>query len=495
MHRSFAGCCVGLLFVPSLCLALPLNRDKDPGIVIQTHCNQCSEIESSISPTLAWQTVSGSTLNASDGDYSYSFCATAGSTYTFSFCQQGGTADYDTGLSIFGRAGGACDPFLQVCTDDFCGLLSEIIWVAPTNGEYVIKVGGFGGSTGNYTLAFTGESCCPATNGPPAFIAPSPTCGSTIAGLVGSPLSFTVRAADADSGDVVTLTSGLLPPGATMTPSLPTVGNPVSAAFDWTPTSTGVFLVAFTASDKCGVQTNCSDTIHVISNRPPDCSGAVASETVLWPPDHSYHGISILGVTDPDGDTVSITVTGITQDEPVNGRGDGNTCPDAQIVDGQASVRAERTGTPGVPGNGRVYTIQFTATDGKGGTCGDSVNVCVPHDQGRPACVDDGQRYNSPGPCRAGSGANPEAVAGYALKVTRVGNTETDVEFALPKDTRVSLAIYDVAGRTLATLEDSVLPTGVYQRAWNMAAVPRGLYFVRLLAGRESLTKTVIKKR
>jgi hypothetical protein len=40
---------------------------------------------------------------------------------------------------------------------------------------------------------------------------------------------------------------------------------------------------------------------------------------VLWAPNHQFVPIAIMGVTDPDGDAVTITVTGVTQDEPVTG--------------------------------------------------------------------------------------------------------------------------------------------------------------------------------
>jgi hypothetical protein len=53
-------------------------------------------------------------------------------------------------------------------------------------------------------------------------------------------------------------------------------------------------------------------------------------------------------------------------------------------------VRAERSGL----GNGRVYKIAFTASDGKGGTCAGSVTVGVPHDV-KDLPVDDGQAYDS----------------------------------------------------------------------------------------------------
>lgn len=226
-------------------------------------------------------------------------------------------------------------------------------------------------------------------------------------------------------------------------------------------------------------------------NRDPDCSLAVASEPVLWPPNHKYHAISILGVSDPDsGDVVTITVTGVTQDEPTNTRGDGNTCPDAQISGSQASVRAERTGTPGIPGNGRVYTIHFTADDGNGGSCNGSVTVCVPHDQGDPTCVDDGQRYDSTGPCGSGGVLGPEAVS---LRVGSVSGNAAQISFALPAETFVDISVFDVSGRRLATLEKGVLTSGVYDRTWNMGGVSNGLYFVRLKAGDATLTKTVLR--
>jgi hypothetical protein len=129
------------------------------------------------------------------------------------------------------------------------------------------------------------------------------------------------------------------------------------------------------------------------SNQPPDCTKAVPSIDTLWPPNHKLVTISINGVTDPEADPIAITITRITQDEPVNGLGDGDTSPDGfGVGTSQTQIRAERSGT----GNGRVYTISFTATDGKGGTCSGQVKVGVPHDQGKGATpIDDGQNYDS----------------------------------------------------------------------------------------------------
>lgn len=127
------------------------------------------------------------------------------------------------------------------------------------------------------------------------------------------------------------------------------------------------------------------------TNIPPDCSGAAATVSQLWPPNHGMNTIDVAGVTDPDNDPVSVIVTGITQDEPVRGIGFGNTGPDGSITGSAVFVRAEREGN----GDGRVYNISFTATDGKGGQCSGSVSVCVPHDFRGTACIDNGQTHDS----------------------------------------------------------------------------------------------------
>lgn len=138
----------------------------------------------------------------------------------------------------------------------------------------------------------------------------------------------------------------------------------------------------------------CTDSCLVNYN--PVCTNAAASIAVIWPPNHQGVNIGILGVTDVDGDPLSISATNVFQDEQVNVNGDGAgaTSPDASLSPLQ--VRAERNGNPQTPGNGRVYHINFTATDGFGGSCTGEVRVCVPHDQKKPVgCIDGGPLYNS----------------------------------------------------------------------------------------------------
>ena len=122
-------------------------------------------------------------------------------------------------------------------------------------------------------------------------------------------------------------------------------------------------------------------------NEPPDCSNSSADPDEIWPPNHEFVPVDITGVTDPDGDVVTFSVGGVFQNEPVEGRGSGDTSPDA-VLD-PLEVRAEREDR----GNGRVYHIDFTADDGNGETCEGTVTVCVPHRPSGDGC--DGPLFDS----------------------------------------------------------------------------------------------------
>jgi hypothetical protein len=132
-------------------------------------------------------------------------------------------------------------------------------------------------------------------------------------------------------------------------------------------------------------------------NRPPDCSGVMADPDLLWPPNHKYRLITVGGATDPDGDPVTLAITGVTQDEPLNGRADGNTSPDARLAADadQAKLRAERSGRK----DGRVYRVAVSGSDGSGGTCTGTALVGVPHDRGgKRTPIDSSLVVNSLGP-------------------------------------------------------------------------------------------------
>lgn len=165
---------------------------------------------------------------------------------------------------------------------------------------------------------------------------------------------------------------------------------------------------SFVAAIALGAPSSIVDTATVGGDRPesnPADNSASATLTVnhnpvctnlsagpaLWPPNHKLRLVTVSGATDPDGDPLTTTITSVTQDEPLNDLGDGNTAPDAFAgpVSDQAWIRAERSGL----GDGRVYLLHVSVSDGVGGKCTGTAAVSVPHDQsGRPA-VDSGQLY------------------------------------------------------------------------------------------------------
>lgn len=137
---------------------------------------------------------------------------------------------------------------------------------------------------------------------------------------------------------------------------------------------------------------NPADGACINDDQCPDCSGAASSDDSLWPPNHKWHDITVGGVTDPQGQTVTITIDAITQDEPTDTNGPKQCIDGDGVGTDTAQVRAERLGN----GDGRVYGIAFTATDPDGYACSGTVGTCVPHDQGQGAsCVDSGQNYDS----------------------------------------------------------------------------------------------------
>jgi hypothetical protein len=68
-------------------------------------------------------------------------------------------------------------------------------------------------------------------------------------------------------------------------------------------------------------------------------------------------------------------------------------------------------------------------------------------------------------------------------------NPYTIIIYELPKAGRVSLKVYDIYGREIATLEDGIKPAGKYQRVFNGNKLSSGVYFVRL--NTEKISQTI----
>ena len=69
---------------------------------------------------------------------------------------------------------------------------------------------------------------------------------------------------------------------------------------------------------------------------------------------------------------------------------------------------------------------------------------------------------------------------------------EADVSYSLPEAANVEVAVYDVAGRRVATLESSTQPAGKHALTWDARGVGQGMYFYRLRVGTSVVTRPVL---
>jgi hypothetical protein len=147
----------------------------------------------------------------------------------------------------------------------------------------------------------------------------------------------------------------------------------------------GDTVVDLIATDPFGLSDTCQATITVVDVTPPQVTVTLSPDE-LWPPNHKMVEITAtVTVTDNCSPPSNITVNlvSITSDEPDDGLGDGNTEDD--IAPGPDDftfyLRSERAGG----GDGRVYTVTYSATDEAGNQTDVTEIVMVPHDQSSPA--------------------------------------------------------------------------------------------------------------
>ena len=71
-------------------------------------------------------------------------------------------------------------------------------------------------------------------------------------------------------------------------------------------------------------------------------------------------------------------------------------------------------------------------------------------------------------------------------------NPSTQITYTLAKSTNVSLKIYDILGREIATMVNGKNQPGEHTITWNASNVPSGVYFYRLTAGDFVQTKKMV---
>ena len=74
-------------------------------------------------------------------------------------------------------------------------------------------------------------------------------------------------------------------------------------------------------------------------------------------------------------------------------------------------------------------------------------------------------------------------------------NPATRIEFSIADARLITLKIYDVLGKEVATLANTTMNPGTYTIPWNAGNLPSGIYFYRLRAGQfiQSKKMTLLK--
>jgi len=157
----------------------------------------------------------------------------------------------------------------------------------------------------------------------------------------------------------------------------------------------GLLTVKFVATapawDLCGTYGQVAFNLielYGADTTPPEISVSVNPDT-LWPPNHKMVDITAMVTVSDNCDTApSVVLDSVLSSEPDNakGNGDGNTIDDIQNADighedYSFSLRAERAFSG--DGDGRVYTITYTATDACGNSASESATVTVAPNQGK----------------------------------------------------------------------------------------------------------------
>jgi hypothetical protein len=181
--------------------------------------NQCSggTLSGTLTPTAGYQTVS-----VTNGNY-YNVNVSCGSSYNFTFCSNGGSASWDTQITLLDNAGVTTLAY----NDDNCGLQSNVSYTATSTGTIRVLISLYscnngGGNTA--TLAYN-ATIVPIS---PSFTISASSCTqatATITGSTGGTFSFNPVPSD---GATINSTTGAISngvPGASYTVQYSVCGN------------------------------------------------------------------------------------------------------------------------------------------------------------------------------------------------------------------------------------------------------------------------------
>jgi len=153
----------------------------------------------------------------------------------------------------------------------------------------------------------------------------------------------------------------------------------------------GTHTVTLVVTDYFGENDDDEVIITVVDTTPPEITLLEPDPSVLWPPNHKFVEVMIMGSALDNCDAgLAIDISDVSVEVIDAEGGDGGPAhdPDYEILaagmeDGGITIivalRAERS----AHGDGRIYRITVCVTDASGNISTTTVDVTVPHDQGK----------------------------------------------------------------------------------------------------------------
>jgi uncharacterized protein (TIGR02145 family) len=224
-------------------------------------CLSCPGWNFQISPTTSWQTHSSS--HVSDGCQLYKISVVNGSKYTFKTgCGNGATANYDTFLELMNSS---CS--LLTTADDECeSNRSSLEWTSTYSGYAYLKVRGYAGLGGTYTLAY---SYCITPSQPGAISGNSNPCQ-------GSSQTYSISPVSGATSYTWTLPSGWN--GSSTSTSITAIVGGNSGS------------ISVTANNSCGSST--ARTLPVTVTATPSQPGTISGNTTVCQSSSQTYSIS-----------------------------------------------------------------------------------------------------------------------------------------------------------------------------------------------------------
>ena len=195
-------------------------------------------------------------------------------------------------------------------------------------------------------------------------------------------------------------------------------------------------------------------TTRVWVNSPPYVYNFVDDITLTLGAEHTIPYIFV------DDDWTPLTYTASTSDDEIVA---------VELINYEITVTAISTGSA---------TITATAADPHGATATHSFKVIVAPGVGTGHAASDlpnsfALRQNYPNPF----------------------NPRTVIAFDLPRQSSVTLKLYDMLGKEVAILASGEYPAGRYQAAWDASGFPSGVYLYQLEAETYSETRRLVLQR